>query len=136
MKNSNSCYSCWGICEETNFTKVPEVFLSINNYVKENSRKLSPVEMIVLLHLITAWQQDLKFPVLPKSFFADRLDISTRQIQRILSSLETKGYISKMSTYNNNLRSSNEYDLAGILELISDILSYQKSDQQELRKVA
>ena len=116
--------------EELGLAHIPNILLSANRYIARNELKISPTEMWVLASLIFLSQQQNDFPVLKKDFLADNLSLSPRQIQRSLSSLETKGYISKITRYNNNIRTSNGYDLTGTIRLLKKIASAAKNNSK------
>ena len=100
---------------------IPDLFFSINKYIYSPEKHISPQEMIILLRLLSLWKGKPSYPAPSKSVLADEMGLSSRQIQRILSSLEEKGYIAKISQYENNARVENVYDLTGIVSLIMKI---------------
>lgn len=104
---------------------VPSSLLSINKVTKDSNFRISPTEIIIVLHLISiSHHKKSNFPEASKSWLAEEMGLSPRQIQRALSNLEEKGLISKISRYENNLRLSNQYDLSGLFRILDSIKEF------------
>lgn len=77
---------------------------------------LSPVQLVVLLHLADYWWQKERMPFPSKAAIAERLQLSSRQIQRYLTELENGGYIKRIERFAGHKgQQSNEYDLSGLV---------------------
>ncbi|MGM5058299.1 helix-turn-helix domain-containing protein [Rhizobium sp. 814_E9_N1_1] len=82
----------WGAPALVGYAMVPNLLLRINRYVKPEHR-LTASEMVVLLLIVSYWRaaKPQPFPSIEK--LAVDSCISTRQIKRIVKSLEAKGYM-------------------------------------------
>jgi hypothetical protein len=75
--------------------------------------------MVVLLQILLAWWDPSKLPFPSKATIARRAGLSPRQVQRSLTSLEAKEFISRVARFNNSsARSSNEYDVGGVARAV------------------
>ncbi len=112
----------WGSAATTaGFTVLPNHLLALNQFLPPDEQ-VSPTEMVVLLQILTAWWSADKLPFPSKTTIGRRAGLSPRQVQRALSSLETKGYIARIARFSaNRARSSNEYDLSGIVSRVKRI---------------
>jgi hypothetical protein len=100
------------------FTVLPNHLLAINQFVPKDAQ-LSPTEMLVLLQIVASWWSADRLPFPSKATIATRSGLSPRQVQRALSALETKGVINRRARFGvNRARSSNEYDLTGLVESV------------------
>ncbi|MEZ5919342.1 MAG: helix-turn-helix domain-containing protein [Alphaproteobacteria bacterium] len=122
MLKRKECCDPWAPrIREEGLAEVPNLLLSINKYISRKEKQISPTEIWVLFILISLWQQQPYYPIPTKNILAESLAMSTRQIQRALSGLEEKGYISRVSRFENNIRVSNAYDLNGVMDLLDKI---------------
>lgn len=82
---------------------------------------VSAQEMVVLLQLAEHWwKADSKvFP--KKETIAQRVGLSTRQLQRHIQRLEELKLVQRKERYRGGLRTSNEYDLKGLVEKLAAI---------------
>lgn len=112
----------WGaITASAGFTIVPNHLLSINQFVSED-KMISPTEMIVLMHILSAWWSADRLPFPSKATIGDRAGLSARQVQRALSSLEEKGYLERVARYGEDKgRKSSNYDIAALVSIVSDL---------------
>jgi predicted transcriptional regulator len=109
------------------FTQIPNYLLNINMFV-DDEEKLSPTEMIVLMHLIGSWWKKNEMPFPAMSTLADRIGISQRQVQRSINSLESKGLLKREKKKVKGIIASNIYNLRPLvstLELIADTFKNQ-----------
>lgn len=115
--------SKWGRgVAERGFAQIPNYLLNLNIYVSDE-KKLSPVEMLVLLHLVASWWKKDEMPFLAMRTLADRLGISERQVQRAIKSMEEKGFFEKKRNTIKGVIASNSYDLTplvGMLKIIDE----------------
>jgi len=82
---------------------------------------VSAQEMVVLLQLAEHWwRADSKvFP--KKEVIAQRVGLSSRQVQRHIQRLEELKLVERKERYRGGLRTSNEYDLKGLVEKLKAI---------------
>lgn len=86
-------YEKWGIdVVKSGYTLIPNVFLEMNLFLDEKS-KLNAAELAALIIILSNWRDPHKKPAASKKYIAERLDLSTRQVQRILTSLAAKGVL-------------------------------------------
>jgi DNA-binding transcriptional regulator YhcF (GntR family) len=113
--------SKWGKgVAERGFTQIPNYLLQINLFVIDE-KKLSPVEMVVLLQLVASWWKKEDMPFLAMRTIADRTGVSERQVQRAIKSLEDKGYFEKKKKAIKGIISSNSYDLTPLINILQTI---------------
>lgn len=97
---------------------------------------VTSTEMIVLLHLIEHWwTADSKvFPSMQT--IADRMDMTSKTVQRTIDSLVGKGLINKKNrTLPNGGRGSNEYTFNGLIQKLK-IVERDFAEARRLRKAA
>ena len=102
------------------FTIVPNHLVAINQYLP-SARRISPTEMFVLLQILSAWWAADKLPFPSKATIAARTDLSERQVQRAISSLEKKGLLERIARFTGGQgRKSNIYDLSRLVQLLKE----------------
>jgi DNA-binding transcriptional regulator YhcF (GntR family) len=113
--------SKWGKrVAERGFSQVPNYLLQINMFVTDE-KKLPPVEMVILLQLVSSWWKKDEMPFLAMRTLADRTGISERQVQRAIKSLEEKGFFEKKRKAIKGIIASNSYDLTPLVEILNTI---------------
>jgi len=102
------------------FAQVPNYLLLLNSFLGEEKR-LSPVELLVLIQLVSSWwkKEDLPFPSV--NTLATRVGSSTRQVQRALKRLEEDKFIKRVTRRTRGVIASNAYDLTPLGEILSDV---------------
>lgn len=77
---------------------------------------LSPVQLVLLLHLSDFWWVKESKPFPSKSMLAERMNLSSRQIQRHLADLEKGGFIERVERFAGHKgQQSNFYDMSGLV---------------------
>jgi predicted transcriptional regulator len=115
------------------FTSLPNHLLSINQFVRKESR-LTPTELLTLFQILSAWWHAEQLPFPSKTTIARRLGLSPRQVQRALNGLEEKGYITRVARfYQNRGRASNSYNLSKMVALVR-VLAEQNPDAFKRRR--
>jgi len=94
----------------------PSILLQAQSRLGVNAQ-----EMVVLLQLAEHWwRADSKvFP--KKEIIAERVGLSTRQVQRHIQRLEELKLVQRVERYRSGLRTSNEYDLKGLVSKLKSI---------------
>jgi predicted transcriptional regulator len=116
--------SKWGReVAERGFTQVPNYLLQINMFVHDD-HKLSPTEMVVLLHLVATWWKKSEMPFPSMNTIADRAGISERQVQRSIKALEQKGYLKKTKKKIKGVIASNVYDLSPLVKVLDEVAKH------------
>jgi predicted transcriptional regulator len=114
----------WGLqVAERGFTQIPNYLLIINSFVHED-HKLSPAEMIVLLHLISSWWKKDEMPYPSMNTLADRIGISQRQVQRSIKTLEEKSYLKKGKKKIKGVIATNIYDLTPTVQILNTVAEH------------
>lgn len=121
-------YEKWGIdVVKSGYTLLPNHFISINQYLSSNS-KLSTSEMMVLIVILSNWWNPYKMPAASKKYIGERLNISPRQVQRILNRLHEKKVIQKRGgSYATGGASA--FDLTGLLKVVAQISGVKKAHE-------
>src|SRR4051794_11322455 len=80
---------------EGGFSQVPSYLVYINQYADTEDR-LSPVELLTLIQLASAWWKKDEAPFPSIKTLAVRCGVSERQMQRSINSLEEKQLIKRI----------------------------------------
>lgn len=98
-------------------------FSTIPSLIFQGQRRLglSPVQLVLLLHMVDFWWKQSQMPFPSKTLLAERMGLSPRQIQRYLTELERAGFIKRNARFSSsNGQQSNEYDLSGLVGVVSE----------------
>jgi predicted transcriptional regulator len=99
------------------YTMVPTVLLWMQGRLG-----LNPSQFLVLLQVLSHWFKDDSLPWPAKETIATRLGIKPRQIQRILTDLETAGLIKRVPRhFGHGGQTSNAYDPSGLVKRIKEL---------------
>lgn len=110
----------WGLAvAEGGFTQVPTYLLYLNQYADPDER-LSPVELITLIQLVSVWWNKDEPPYPSIKTIAARSGVSERQIHRSLNELEKKNLIRRMKKKGRGIISTNAYDLKPLVETLQE----------------
>lgn len=82
---------------------------------------VSAQEMVVLLQLAEHWWKANSKVFPKKEVIAERVGLSSRQVQRHIQRLEELKLVERKERYRSGLRSSNEYDLQGLVAKLKTI---------------
>jgi len=94
------------------FTIVPSVLLQCQERLGISGQQLA-----ILIHLLDYWWDPASKPWPSKEKIADRMQISTKQVQRHMRALEQAGYVRREERYNaRGGQTSNSYDLTGLVQ--------------------
>lgn len=80
----------WGDAARAGFQVVPDALLA-----KQHALKLDPTDIVVLLNITMFWWYKDEPPFLRTNVIAQRMNVTTRTVQRSLKKLEGKGYIQR-----------------------------------------
>ena len=111
----------WGTSvAQRGFAQIPNYLMLLNQFL-DSERRLSPVELLVLLQLVGTWWKkgDLPFPSM--TTLAVRCGVSSRQIQRSVNHLEKIGLLKKVNRRHRGIIASNAYDLEPLVSLLTEI---------------
>jgi predicted transcriptional regulator len=106
---------------ERGFAQIPNYLLLLNQFLEEE-RRLSPVEMLVLIQLVGIWWKKGNMPFPSMVTLAVRCGVSDRQIQRTIGKLEKKGLIErKKRPSDTGLKVNNAYDLHPLIGVLNQV---------------
>ena len=102
---------------DANYTVIPSALLRGQARLGINA-----TELAILVHLIDHWWKPGEMPWPSKKTLAERLRVGEKSIQRAMARLEEEGLISRKARFNKTgARTSNEYDLAPLVERLKPI---------------
>ena len=104
------------------FAQIPNYLLLLNQFLLKEKR-LSPVELLVLMQLVGSWWKKDAMPFPSMTTLATRCGVSSRQIQRAINRLEGEKLIRRVNRRTQGVVSSNAYDLeplVGLLNVVAD----------------
>lgn len=100
---------------------------------------INPVQLNILLHLADHWWVAQRMPFPSKTTIAERMNMSARQIQRQIASLEAAGLVKRNERSGEKYgRGPNEYDLSGLVARLKEIAEeFREVDEKaKLEKAA
>lgn len=84
--------------------------------------KLSPLQFNITAQLLMHWWDADDYPFLAKETIATRIGKSPRQVQRVLTQLEKKGYLKRVARYlGKKQQTSNAFSLDGLVNKLRSI---------------
>jgi predicted transcriptional regulator len=106
---------------ERGFAQIPNYLLLLNQFLDED-RRLSPVDMLVLIQLVGIWWKKEEMPFPSMVTLAVRCGVSDRQIQRAVGKLIKHGLIERKTRRSDTgLRSNNAYNLQPLIEMLNRV---------------
>lgn len=113
----------WGIdVVRSGYTLLPNHLINLNTYLVPK-HQIKPVELMVLIVILSNWWTPGLFPAASKKYISERCGLSVRQVQRAISSLERKRLIARVAAF--DAGGANRFDLSGLLNLIRTITDAQ-----------
>ena len=95
---------------------------------------LSAQQLNVLLHLLDMWWDKENKPFPTKDRIAERMNVSSKTVQRHVAELEKSGLVQRIyRTRPGRGRTSNEYDLSGLVERLKEIETDFRKARDEAR---
>ncbi|MGO7360161.1 helix-turn-helix domain-containing protein [Rhizobium ruizarguesonis] len=108
----------WGYeVAERGFTQVPHYLMFLNQFVDEGHR-LTPVELLLLIQLVSVWWRKEEQPYPSMATLAVRCGVSERQVQRSVARLEKLNLLKRVKRRTSGIISSNAYDLTPLVEFL------------------
>ncbi|QCE35830.1 helix-turn-helix domain-containing protein (plasmid) [Acetobacteraceae bacterium] len=102
------------------FSQIPTYLLNINRFLDQEN-KLSPVELLVLIHLVANWWNVEEKPFPSIATIASRCGVSTRQVQRAINTLDEENFIKREKRKGGKSPSANVYDLRPLRKILREI---------------
>jgi DNA-binding MarR family transcriptional regulator len=117
-KNLTEADKKWGKkVIDIGFCIIPSLLLR-----EQHTLKLSAAELVVLLQIADHWWQAANTPFPGKAELAKRLDVTERQVQRIIAKLEKSGLVQRGERRNKyHARMSNFYFLDGLVKKLQEL---------------
>lgn len=98
---------------------------------------LNATQLAVLLHLADFWWDQGRRPHPRLRTLADRLDLSTRQVGRVIDSLKKAGFVATEARNARGYgRMSNYYDLSGLVAKLAKLEPEFREADETKRKVS
>jgi len=109
------------------FCIIPSLLLRAQRRLGLNSTQLT-----VLMHLADFWWDVNRKPYPSKETLAERMNLSARQVQRIIAELEKAGLVKRTQRYAAHKgKISNEYDLSGLVARLKQLEpDFRKADEE------
>lgn len=96
---------------------------------------MNPVQFNIVMHLLDIWWDANRLPYPTKKLIADRMGMSERQIQRHIVELEGHGLVERIfRTRPGRGKTSNEYDLSGLVKRLKELEPEFTKTREENRK--
>lgn len=118
---------------EIGFTVIPSLLLQAQERLG-----LSPIQLNIILQLMDFWWKPGDKPYPSQKRIADRMQVSTRTVQRHLRELETAGLINRIARMKaDGGRTTSEYDMKGLvgqLQLLEPEFTKIAKDRQAIQK--
>lgn len=112
------------------YTMIPSLI-----FWAQNRLGLSPVQLVLLLHLADFWWQRDRMPYPSKAELAERMNLSTRQIQRYMAELEEGGFIERTPRFHfKGGQQNNEYNMAGLVKKLKKLEPEFTKVKEEAKK--
>jgi DNA-binding transcriptional MocR family regulator len=103
------------------FAQVPNYLLLLNQFLEPN-RRLSPLELLILIQLIGSWWKKEEMPFPSMATLAARCGVSDRQIQRAVNSIVDLGWIGRRKRRSDTgIRATNAYDLHPLVARLTEV---------------
>lgn len=108
------------------YTSVPDVIIKYQQRLK-----LTPLDMNVLLHLLSYWWDAPNLPRPSKKTLAAAINVDPSTIRRCLQKLEKAGYLSRIEHRKAYGSRPNQYNLQGLVNAIQPMAD---EELEEIRK--
>lgn len=111
----------WGLpIAERGFSQLPNYLIQINQFI-EPDKRLSSLELLLLIQLSGAWWKKSEMPFPAMRTLAIRCGTSERQVLRAISHLEELNLLKRVKRRTDGLIASNAYDLSPLITILEEI---------------
>ncbi len=108
---------------QTGFVPVPDVLIR-----NQQRLGLSPTEMVVLLNILVHWWRADKLPHPRPSVIAKRIGVTTRTVERAISSMEEKGLMQRLEREKTAEQPAvRRFDLTGLIKKVQGLAEETRS---------
>jgi len=104
---------------KSGYTLLPNHVININLYLKPRSR-LTGAELMLLIIVLSNWWDPDQLPAASKGYLGSRLGISSRQVQRLLKSMVTKG-VFRRKAGSRKTGGATKFDITPVVDLIRQV---------------
>lgn len=112
----------WGkYVSKSGFCIVPNFYIWINKFCSDKE-KLTPTEFFVLTSILSTWWKPDEWPAVSKRLIAERCNLSERQVQRTIASLENKEYLYRTFIFRDT-GGANAFNLSGLISKVERAIS-------------
>lgn len=117
-KSEREAEKKWGVAVmDLGYSQIPSLI-----FRAQARLGLSAVQLALLLHLVDFWWKHSQMPFPNKATLAQRMNLSTRQIQRYLTELETANFIEREERFAGHRgQQSNIYHLDGLVKKLKKL---------------
>lgn len=120
----------WGKpTKEAGWTSVPNMLI-----YRQRSLDISPLDLNILLHLMSYWWDSDKIPFPSKDTLAESIGVRPGTIRKRIKGMEAAGFLKRIERRRESGRSgTNEYDLSPLRE---KLIQYAEAELKEKRKAS
>lgn len=111
---------------EAGYTAIPDVLIKYQQRLK-----LKPLDLNVLLHLLSYWWEAPNLPRPSKSTLAAAINVNPSTIRRCLQNLEKAGYVLRIEHRKKYGSRPNEYNLSGLVKALEPLAA---EELEEIKK--
>jgi predicted transcriptional regulator len=111
---------------EAGYTSVPDVIIKYQQRLK-----LKPLDVNVLLHLLSYWWTAPNLPRPSKKTLAAAINVDPSTVRRCLQKLEKSGYLTRIEHRKNYGSRPNAYNLQGLVKALQPLAV---EELEEIRK--
>lgn len=100
----------WGSeCIDSGFQVFPDVLLRCQRFMD-----LEPIDVVILLNITMHWWKHDDLPYPRPSVIAKRMAVSTRTVERRISTLQQRGFLDRRPSEEVRGKTVRKYDLSGL----------------------
>lgn len=96
---------------------------------------LSPTQLALILQIAEFWWEEGMLPWPKKETVAERLNLSEKQVQRLVRDLELRGYLKRVRRVTRHGQTSNAYDFSGLVAKLQELAPEFAEAAEAKRKV-
>jgi hypothetical protein len=117
----------WGLALDAGFQVVPNVLFRCQRILR-----LKPLDVVILMNITTHWWSNDDLPYPRPSVMANRMDVSTRTVERRLLKMQKMGLIRRLESRQKNGRAVRQFELTGLVEKLKAV----SVENLKMRRVA
>lgn len=117
---------------DAGYTAVPTVLIKYQQRLK-----LKPLDINILLHLLSYWWSSDEFPRPSKNSIAVAVGVDPSTVRRCLQKLETAGYVTRVEHRTAHGSRPNTYNLTGLIKALQPLAAeeLQEIEKRKLRRL-